>query len=128
MPSETGQLHLLAFDSEFEFLRFDLQGGTGYVLLGDVAAEGARRVCEALKSDSGRAGPVEFLMEEAELIDGVSVALMVDALRLLNGRHDSMRLIGSPQMLAHTLYKVGMLGAGSRLVLVEPREEEGGAN
>ena len=53
---------------------------------------------------------------------------MVDAVRLLVDRFDQVRLIRSPQMLAHSIYRLGMLTEGSRLELVEPREEEGEAS
>jgi hypothetical protein len=61
------------------------------------------------------------------LTDGISVTHMVDAVRLLLKSYEQVRLIRSPQMLAHSLYRVGMLQGGG-LELVEPREEEGGAN
>ncbi|MFP6890263.1 MAG: hypothetical protein VCF07_11060 [Nitrospinota bacterium] len=126
--SESAQPRLVVFDSEFELLRFDLDEGAGYVLLGDVDFGGAGRIFEAFEADPGRGGPVELMMEEAELTDGLSVTRMVDAVRLLVDRFDQVRLIRSPQMLAHSIYRLGMLTEGSRLELVEPREEEGEAS
>ena len=125
--SGTGQPRLLISDSEFELLRFDLDEGAAFILLGDVDSGGAERVLEAFQSESGQSGTVELLMEDAELTDGVSVTHMVDAVRLLLKSYEQVRLIRSPQMLAHSLYRVGMLQGGG-LELVEPREEEGGAN
>jgi hypothetical protein len=125
--SGTGQPRLLISDSEFELLRFDLDEGAAFILLGDVDSGGAVRVLEAFQAESGQSGTVELLMEEAELTDGVSVTHMVDAVRLLLKSYEQVRLIRSPQMLAHSLYRVGMLQGGG-LELVEPREEEGGAN
>ena len=128
--SMSGAAHpqLVVFDSEFELLRFDLDGGAGYVLLGDVDFDGAGRIFEAFEAYPGRGGAVELMMEEAELTDGLSVTRMVDAVRLLVDRFDQVRLIRSPQMLAHSIYRLGMLTEGSRLELVEPREEEGEAS
>ncbi len=125
--SGTGQPRLLISDSEFELLRFDLDEGAAYILLGDVDSGGAARVLEAFQAESGQSGMVELLMEEAELTDGISVTHMVDAVRLLLKSYEQVRLIRSPQMLAHSLYRVGMLQGGG-LELVEPREEEGGAS
>ncbi|MEE9241374.1 MAG: hypothetical protein V3U53_09340 [bacterium] len=124
----TGQPKLLISEPDFELLRFDLEQGLAYVLLGDVDSGGAGRVLEAFQSESGEGGKVEFLMEDAELIDGISVTRMVEAVRCLLRNFDQVRLIYSPQMLAHSIYKVGMLKGGAGLELVDPREEEGGAN
>ena len=124
----TGQPKLLISEPDFELLRFDLEQGLAYVLLGDVDSGGAGRVLEAFQSESGEGGKVELLMEDAELIDGVSVTRMVEAVRCLLRNFDQVRLIYSPQMLAHSIYKVGMLKGGAGLELVDPREEEGGAN
>lgn len=125
--SGTGQPRLLISDPEFELLRFDLDEGAAFILLGDVDSGGAARVLEAFQTESGESGTAELLMEDAELTDGISVTHMVDAVRLLLGSYGQVRLIRSPQMLAHSLYRVGMLQGGG-LELVEPREEEGGAS
>ncbi len=127
MP-EPGQPQLLISGSGYELLRFDPDGGTRFVLLGDVDAAAAGRVLKALETEMVREGGVELMMEEAELTDAVSVARMVDAVRLLVARHGNVRLIRSPQTLAHSLYRVGMLREGAPLELIEPREEEGSAS
>ena len=82
MP-EPGQPEFLISDSEFKLLRFDPDGGTRFVLLGDVDSAAAGRVLKALEAEMVREGEVELMMEEAELTDAVSVARMVDAVRLL---------------------------------------------
>ena len=127
MP-ESDQPRLLIFDPEFELLRFDLDEGPAFVLLGDVDAGRAGRILEALEAEGAREGRVELMMEDAELTDAVSVARMVDGVRLLVGRFEHVRLIRSPQLLAHTLYRVGMIREGAPLELIEPREEEGSAS
>ena len=48
---------------------------------------------------------------------------MVNAVRALRDRWGHAELRHAPQMLAHTLYKVGDLR--SRITLVAPREDEG---
>ena len=59
---------------------------------------------------------------DLDLLDGVSVAETVNAIRRLLAEQGSLTLAHAPQMLAHTLYKVGMLQDG-RLQLVAPRVE-----
>ena len=65
----------------------------------------------------------ELDLTELELERGVEVARWVDRLRDELRTHGRLRVLHCPQMLAHTLYKTGMLRDG-RLELVEPREEE----
>ena len=67
---------------------------------------------------------LELDLEGLELDDGVAAAQWHDLVRRLRDRHGSITLFRAPQMLAHTLYKVGDLLDG-RIVLVEPRSDEG---
>ncbi len=67
-------------------------------------------------------------LEELELLDGGAVARMVDLIRLLLSASRRVEVLKSPQSLAHTLYRVGMLEGDSRLELVDPRQEEGTPN
>lgn len=60
--------------------------------------------------------------EDLELDDGSAVAEAVNALRALLEQAPVV-VHNAPQMLAHTLYKTGML-RGQRLALETPREEE----
>lgn len=61
-------------------------------------------------------------LDELELDSGARVAAKVDELRALAaGRRVVLR--NCPQMLAHTLYKAGLLRRGD-LVLESTREEE----
>ncbi|MCB9758909.1 MAG: hypothetical protein H6739_03645 [Alphaproteobacteria bacterium] len=67
--------------------------------------------------------PLTLDMAELELEDGVSVARMITALRALAARHGPLQLRAAPQMLAHTLYKAGILNTGA-VALEAPRQEE----
>ena len=98
---------------------------------GEVRGDSARAfradlVREALGMGDPR-GTVCLDLEELDLPDGVAVAETVNALReILNtGRH--LEIHFSPQMLAHTLYKSGMLENG-RVTLIDPVEEGSTAN
>ena len=68
------------------------------------------------------AGELTLDLEGLELEDGVATALAVNAIRALLERR-ALRLVGAPQMLAHTLYKVGGL-QGGRLVVESARSDE----
>lgn len=102
--------------------------GDCIILAGDLDAEGAARVLEAMEGQALDADLTSLDLEELELIDGAAVARMVDLIRLLLRGSASARVFKSPQSLAHTLYRVGMLEGDSRLELIEPREEEGTTN
>lgn len=69
-----------------------------------------------------------FDLEELELLDGSAVARMVDLIRLLLSASKRVEVFKSPQSLAHTIYRVGMLEGDARLELVDPRQEEGAPN
>ena len=99
--------------------------GERYTLAGDLDAEGAARVLEAMEAQVLSADHTSLDLEELDLLDGAAVALMVDLTRLLLSASGRVQVLKSPQSLAHTLYRVGMLEGDSRLELIEPREEEG---
>lgn len=59
---------------------------------------------------------------DLDLEDGVAVVETVNAVRALLSQHNALTLRHAPQMLAHTLYKIGLLEDG-RLLLIAPRVE-----
>ena len=63
-------------------------------------------------------------MHEFDVLDGVATTAAVDAVRALLARCTRLVLIGAPQVLAHNLYRVGMLEQGSDLQLRDTREDE----
>ena len=66
---------------------------------------------------------IDVELSETDVVDGRGVAVFTTLVRdsLREGRHITLR--HAPQMVAHTLYKVGALD-DARLTLIEPREEE----
>jgi hypothetical protein len=62
--------------------------------------------------------------QDLELTDGLAVARMVDLIRELARRWGGLCVDRAPQMLAHTLYKPGLLRDG-QIRLRAPREDEG---
>ena len=69
-------------------------------------------------------GDVWLDMSSVEEIDAESVAVMVTLIREQIASGSLVTVESAPQMLAHTLYKTGMLESPSSLRLVDPREEE----
>ena len=63
-------------------------------------------------------------LRDLEVIDGVSLAAMVNAIRTLSAKGHRVRLVGAPQLLGHNLYRVGMLAGTHAVELVNTREEE----
>ena len=102
--------------------------GAHFTLSGDIDSEGAARVLEAMEGQVLGADLTSLDLEELELLDGSAVALMVDLIRLLLSGSKRVEVLKSPQSLAHTLYRVGMLQGDARLELIEPRQEEGTTN
>jgi hypothetical protein len=60
---------------------------------------------------------------ELDVDDGPELARLVTRLRSLLEVHEALALHGCPQLLAHTLYKAGMLRSG-RIRLISVRDEE----
>lgn len=102
--------------------------GACFTLSGDLDAEDAARVLEAMEGEVSGADLTSLDLEELELLDGTAVARMVNLVRLLLSASKRVEVLKSPQSLAHTLYRVGMLEGDSRLELVDPRQEEGTTN
>ena len=59
-----------------------------------------------------------------EILDSEGSAAAVAAIRLLLCRISALTVAHAPHLLAHTLYRIGMLEEGGKLQLIEPREEE----
>lgn len=66
---------------------------------------------------------LELDLAELDSMDGESVAVMVNLIRQAVDGGAAVRVVRAPQMLAHTLYKIGML-IPTGVELVEPRVEE----
>ena len=112
----------------FEMRKRRIPEGVRYEISGDIDAEGAGGIFHSLRGDEIRGGRADVVIENMEFEDGEAVAMMVDSIRLLLDRFEKVQVIHSPQALAHTLYRAGMLLDPSRLELVQPREEEGRAS
>lgn len=87
-----------------------------------VANAFALALARDVKTLSAGRDTIDLDFEDLELDDGRAVAETVNALRELL-EQARVTVHHAPQMLAHTLYKTGML-RGSRLALASPRNEE----
>lgn len=72
---------------------------------------------------SEEAGSRLIDLDAVETDDGPALARLVSRLRSLAEREGSVVLVNCPQMLAHTLFKSGVLGAG-RIHVASWRQEE----
>lgn len=97
------------------------QSGAVWRLEGRVRADDGDMLAQVLEAWEGT--PAALDLEELELEDGVSVARAASVVDALVGRLGSLTLLHAPQMLAHTLYKVGRLRGGA-LTLTAPRTDE----
>jgi hypothetical protein len=64
-----------------------------------------------------------FDLADLDIEDGVAATEAVNAVRLLSSRVTRLRIIAAPQVLAHNLYRTGMLATG-KIELVDMREDE----
>lgn len=70
----------------------------------------------------GDSGPMRIEMARIDQIDPEGIATVVSLLRQRPAR--PAVLVAPPQMLAHTLYKAGMLRSDSPLRIEQPRNDE----
>jgi anti-anti-sigma regulatory factor len=96
-------------------------------LEGDVDPDVAALFVEQLAQLQQEDLPVTVDLSEAEVKDGPTCALLVDALRQTARRLGGLQVLEPPQVVAHGLYRVGAL-AGGTLHLVSPRDELGTAS
>ena len=98
---------------------------------GEIRGESARAFSADLAREALRRGEPEGVvyldLDELDLLDGAAVAETVNALREILNTRRRLEIHRSPQMLAHTLYKAGMLEDG-RITLIDPIEEGSTAN
>lgn len=58
-----------------------------------------------------------------DIEDGTGIAVAVNALRQLCAQTAKLILVGAPQMLAHNLYRIGLLDRG-QIELIDMRQDE----
>lgn len=97
----------------------------GLSVSGDLASDNAAAF-EASLSAAVQAQSESLRLDLADLHidDGLAVVFAVNALRKLRTRSRRLILVHAPQILAHNLYRVGMLEGEGAIELVDMREDE----
>lgn len=104
-------------------IRIEIQGET-ISLAGELAASDAT-LLEAWFHHLDLQQPLSCLeLGELDISDGVAATHMINIVRLLLSRADRITLSGAPQLLAHNLYRAGMLYDGCAITLDGMREDE----
>ena len=93
---------------------------------GDLDAESAAAVVSAIDDVNSSDSALVLNMRDVEVLEGRACAALVDAIRRAVRRLGDVVVVEGPQVLNHTLYRVGALESGC-IRLVEPRDEIGGA-
>ena len=88
----------------------------------------AALLIEQLSAYTPDDGVLRIDLSEADLEDPVVTTQMVEALRTTANRLQGMEVYGAPQVLAHSLYRIGALGKTAKLRLIEPRQEIGSSS
>lgn len=69
-------------------------------------------------------GAVELDLTELEIADASGALAAVEAIRALAAVAQPVVIRGAPQLLGHNLYRAGLLETGSRIELIDMREDE----
>jgi len=103
--------------------RHEIRGGvTRIELSGDLAGCDCLRAFWDCHVDADAAA-VEIEMSGVDEMDGPSVAVLSTAVRSHLATGAEVTITHAPQMLAHTLYKIGLLDHAG-LTLIDPRNDE----
>lgn len=68
--------------------------------------------------------PQRLELAELDIVDGVAATHMLNIVRLILNRCGQATLSGAPQLLAHNLYRAGLLFDGCAITLEGMREDE----
>jgi len=106
-------------------MNLDFCWSEGLTVEGDATFEDAQTLFAAAMVGAPQAGiPVELHLYGLDLDTGAATGAWHQVTRMLRDHFGRVTLVEAPQMLAHSLYKVGDLTDG-RIVLVSPRTDEG---
>jgi anti-anti-sigma regulatory factor len=91
---------------------------------GELSRDNASEFERLLRSlDAGQDGRVVLDLHGFDIDDGEGLVTAINSLRELRARSSGVVLAGAPQMLAHNLYRLGMLGVGA-IELIDMRLDE----
>jgi ABC-type transporter Mla MlaB component len=98
---------------------------TFLTLKGQIERDVAALFIEQLSALGREDAPLILDMADADIEDSRVCTMLVDYIRQTAERVGSVQILHAPQILAHSLYRVGALGSRSSIELIEPREELG---
>ncbi len=99
------------------------QGGT-LSLSGELLGEDASKLEQWFHLLELFETPQRLELSELDIVDGVAATHMLNIVRLILNRCGAATLVGSPQSLAHNLYRAGLLFDGCAITLIDMREDE----
>jgi anti-anti-sigma regulatory factor len=106
-------------------LQFSRRQDGAVVIEGELNFGNAEAFEQALTSLNVEAnGRLVLDMSGFDVDDGIGVATAINGLRDLLKRVDRLQLTGAPQILAHNLYRVGLLESNSAIELIDMRQDE----
>lgn len=104
-------------------LRVAQKSESAVLIEGDLTAGNADEFAHRLLGLTTDArGEITLDLHGLDIADGAGLAVAIVAIRQLGARAAKLILVGAPQMLAHNLYRVGLLGGG--IELVDMRQDE----
>lgn len=99
-------------------------GPAGWAIAGELDHRNARLLLAWCKEISAQPKAHRLDLAGLEIHDAAGIGAATEAVRELLQRTPALTILHAPHLLAHTLYRLGMLAPGGRLELVEPRQEE----
>ncbi len=93
-------------------------------LAGDLIASDAEKLERWFRESATQDTPCRLELGELDITDGVAATYMINIVRLIMNRCEKVTLSGSPQLLAHNLYRAGLLFEGCTIALEGMREDE----
>ncbi len=91
---------------------------------GDLEGSAAKKALAQIDGVPAGSGPLVLEMTDAEVEDAQACAALSASIREAAIRIGDVVVLGAPQVLAHTLYRLGALSSGA-IQLIEPRDEIG---
>jgi anti-anti-sigma regulatory factor len=111
-------------DSESNLRVIEESAGELVVVEGNLTESNAARFESVLRAITlYRDRAITFDLSALDIDDAIAVATAVNVIRELTARSSHLILIGSPQILGHNLYRVGMLEGGA-IELIDMRLDE----
>lgn len=101
-----------------------VQQGGRLTLAGELQATDAAKLEQWFLRLGDSETPSSLELGELDIMDGVAATHVLNIVRLLLKRCGHVTLTGSPQLLAHNLYRAGLLFDGCAIALESMREDE----